>query len=1617
MEKQGSSFSLVKNLGKPRQTVEMESNFWTGHKNEDEEEFLLANVVALRSQLKETERSLQNLGEELSSSSEGSHCISHFTEIVGLSLEDLIQPNCSEYQNYSGQKSACKVSHQDRTPQKKSKTKSHSVSAAFNKSMEKENEHLKEKLSILHEQNSSLVSQNYCLMNKIETINLELAQSKTRISLLESALGTHSVNIPLLEEQIVNLEAEVTAQDKVLRDAENKLEYSQKMVVEKEHILQRFKEECKKLKMDLIEQSKQRKRAELQRNEALFNAEELTKALKKYREKITEKLEKVQAEEEVLERNLINCEKEREKLHEKCVAYRNELESTEEQLRLIKEENRSTREEIKCLEEKNTEIVSLLTQSKQKILKLESELTDKEVILKEKKSLISENVELKALTAQQNDRLKLCHQEIEDSREELGTLESIISQLSLSASEKFKLHHSKCQLLSSSTKEANSASCCESNKSLIADLRIKLAMKEAEIQKLQANLTVSKVVQHLSDDQEKENGRLYGLETEPVKLTGNRSEVRRCQQLELISKQFEKEKRRYTREIEELHAKLTNAKEQNSSLKTSMSQRASQFQIIQEELLEKAAKTSRLEREITKKSSQLSALEKQLEEKTVAFSSAAARNAELEQEIMEKNDQIRNLETSINKEHEHITISFEKAKLIHLEQRKEMEKQIEILQTQLNKKHEQFNEQEKTMSILQQDILCKQQRIESLDQMLIERREEMEKQNVKKDEALKILQNQLTEEMVKGSQLESALDICKEELAVYLSQLDESKDLFEKQLKKKSEEVQRLQKEVKLKNQSLQDTSEQNVLLQQTLHRQQQMLQEETIRNGELEDSQLKLEKQVSKLEQELQKQRENLEEELRKAEGKLNIASQEADLKRQKVTELTSTIRQIKLEMDQCKDELIDMEKELIQLRRDGETKTIQLNQLGITLEQLQSEVNKKTNQVTELEDKLLQSETCHKNALQKIAELEAELQNAHGELKITLRQLQDLREILQNAQLSLEEKYAAIKDLTAELRQCKGEIADKKQELLDMDQALKERNWELKQRAAQVTQLDMTIREHRGEMEQKIIRLEGSLEKSELEIKECNKQIESLDAKLQHSRDELREKEFELLQRDQEINQLKKEIERKEHRLTGIEKTMKNQEKCIADQYKEALDLGQQLRLEREQMQHIHLDLLETRRLLVQAQRETDRLSHELEEVNHLSQEKEARANCLAEELGAAQAHEAQLEARTQAEIKRLSAEIDSLKEAYELEKLAHQTDQEKWYVSIDTQKSGSQHLSGQLQQLKLELEEAQDTVNNLQQQLQARDEVVRAANEALLVKESQVTRLQTRIAGHERTEVYATMRNLSKKEKLEKAASNTLGKTLEIKQLDVCDEESIKTCVSNISERRIDILVSNAGMGLIGPIECQTIDEMKTVMDTNFFGLVRLLKEILPDMKKRKSGHIVIISSVMGLQGILFNDVYAASKFAVEGFCESLAIQALQFKLRLSLIEPGPVITEFEKKVYEDGMKMDLSAADEETAHMFTDVYLKNYNQIFQSLGQSAEEVAEHTVKIILAENPPFRHQTNTLYTPVTTLKYADPNGNLPIDSFYKMVFHHDRIFHASLNFFKLLRWSSRKNIAST
>ncbi|XP_055259916.1 coiled-coil domain-containing protein 18 isoform X2 [Moschus berezovskii] len=1229
----------------------MESSSSDFYNKDNEEESLLANVASLRHELKITEWSLQSLGEELSSvsPSENSDYAPNLSRSERLILEDLSHPSHLGFLNYSPHKRVCKMPNSGTDFQKKPRDK---MSFSSSTPVDQEIKSLREKLNKLRQQNACLVSQNHSLMTKIESVHFELTQSRAKVSMLEFA-QKQAANVPILEEQIINLEAEVSAQDKVLREAEDKLEQSQKMVIEKEQSLQKSQEECIRLKVDLLEQSKQGKRAERQRNEALYNAEELSKAFQHYKEKVAEKLEKVQAEEEILEKNLINCEKENKRLQEKCGLYKNELEILKEKLRQLKEENNNGKEKLRIMAVKNSEVMAQLTESRQSILKLESDLEDKDEILREKFSLMNENRELKVRIATQNERLDLCQQEIESSRVELRSLEKIMSQLPLKREIfGFKSPLSKHQMSSLSNKQDSYIGCCETNKMVISELRIKLAIKEAEIQKLQANLTANKLSHNLTACNDYQEGRkLNSLEIEPVKL-GNQVESLKDQNQHIVNKQYERERQRLASGIEELRDKLMQIEAENSDLKVNMAHRTSQFQLIQEELLEKASNSSKLESEMTKKCSQLLTLEKQLEEKIVAYSSIAAKNAELEQELMEKNEKIRSLETNINTEHEKICLAFEKAKKIHLDQHKEMEKQIERLESQLEKKEQQFKEQEKTMSILQQDIVCKQHHLESLDRLLTESKGEMEKENMKKDEALKALQNQVSEETIKVRQLDSALEICKEELALHLNQLEGNKEKFEKQLKKKSEEVYCLQKELKIKNHSLQETAEQNVILQHTLQQQQQMLQQETIRNGELEDIQTKLEKQVSKLEQELHKQRESSAEKLRKMEEKCEAATYEADLKRQKIIELTGTARQVKLEMDQYREELSKMEKEMMHLKRDGENKAMHLSQLDMILEQTKTELDKKTNAVKDLEKLQHHTETELTEALQKREALETELQNAHGELKSTLRQLQELRDVLQKAQLSLEEKYTTIKDLTAELRECKMEIEDKKQELLEMDQALKERNWELKQRAAQVTHLDMTIRGHRGEMEQKIIKLEGTVEKSELELKESSRQIESLNEKLQNAKEQLREKEFMTLQNEQEISQLKKETERTQQKMKEMESVMKEQEQYIATQYKEAIDLEQELRLTREQMQNSHAELVEARHQQVQAQREVERLSSELEEIKQLSKEKEAHGKYLAEELGASQVRETQLEARMQAEIKKLSTEVESLKEAYHLE-----------------------------------------------------------------------------------------------------------------------------------------------------------------------------------------------------------------------------------------------------------------------------------------------------------------------------------------------------------------------------
>jgi NAD(P)-dependent dehydrogenase (short-subunit alcohol dehydrogenase family) len=130
------------------------------------------------------------------------------------------------------------------------------------------------------------------------------------------------------------------------------------------------------------------------------------------------------------------------------------------------------------------------------------------------------------------------------------------------------------------------------------------------------------------------------------------------------------------------------------------------------------------------------------------------------------------------------------------------------------------------------------------------------------------------------------------------------------------------------------------------------------------------------------------------------------------------------------------------------------------------------------------------------------------------------------------------------------------------------------------------------------------------------------------------------------------------------------------------------------------------------------------------------------------------------------------------------------------------------------------------------------------------------------------------------------------VEMVPLDVRSDESVAACLSAISDRagRLDILVNNAGFELAGALEELSLDEAKDQFETNFFGAVRMVKAVLPMMRRERQGQIINITSLAGHSAVPFMGIYSASKFALEGYAEALRLEVKPFNIRVSLIEVG-------------------------------------------------------------------------------------------------------------------------------
>jgi NAD(P)-dependent dehydrogenase (short-subunit alcohol dehydrogenase family) len=149
------------------------------------------------------------------------------------------------------------------------------------------------------------------------------------------------------------------------------------------------------------------------------------------------------------------------------------------------------------------------------------------------------------------------------------------------------------------------------------------------------------------------------------------------------------------------------------------------------------------------------------------------------------------------------------------------------------------------------------------------------------------------------------------------------------------------------------------------------------------------------------------------------------------------------------------------------------------------------------------------------------------------------------------------------------------------------------------------------------------------------------------------------------------------------------------------------------------------------------------------------------------------------------------------------------------------------------------------------------------------------------------------------------------IEYLSCDVTSDESVAAAVGEVLSRagRIDLLVNNAGVGLVAGAEESSLEQAKSLFDVNLFGVIRMTKAVLPTMRRNRAGRIVNVSSLMGLIPAPFMALYSSSKHALEGYSESLDHEIRGSGIRVVLVEPAYTRTSFEGNVYQADQQLDV------------------------------------------------------------------------------------------------------------
>jgi NAD(P)-dependent dehydrogenase (short-subunit alcohol dehydrogenase family) len=222
------------------------------------------------------------------------------------------------------------------------------------------------------------------------------------------------------------------------------------------------------------------------------------------------------------------------------------------------------------------------------------------------------------------------------------------------------------------------------------------------------------------------------------------------------------------------------------------------------------------------------------------------------------------------------------------------------------------------------------------------------------------------------------------------------------------------------------------------------------------------------------------------------------------------------------------------------------------------------------------------------------------------------------------------------------------------------------------------------------------------------------------------------------------------------------------------------------------------------------------------------------------------------------------------------------------------------------------------------------------------------------------YATMRKIDNGV-LDIAKNENL--PLQVIQLDVDNDKSVLNAINTIKGQRgrIDIVINNAGYALAGPFEETSMEEVNAQLETNFFGTVRVMQAVIPIMREKRRGKIVNVTSMGGRIAIPLDSIYHASKFALEGLSESVQYEVEPFGIKIILIEPGAVGSNFWKNlkmVSKTSSNNDNNNNSDSPYRQLANSMSESFKQMQQNMLHPSE-VAKVILQAVTSENPDFRY----------------------------------------------------------